>query len=123
MPTQNEKYILAIDLATSGVKSALISTGGEVVDMEFEENQLFLLPDGGAEQNPVQWWQAIEKTCKKLLGKRLVPIDDIIAVSCTGQWSGTVAVGKNGRPLMNAMIWMDSRPAVQGNILSPTYSI
>lgn len=109
MSTQNEKYILAIDMATSGVKSALISTGGEVVDMEFEENQLFLLPDGGAEQNPVQWWQAIEKTCKRLLGKKLVPIDDIIAVSCTGQWSGTVAVGKDGRPLMNAMIWMDSR--------------
>jgi len=109
MSTQNEKYILAIDLATTGPKSALVSTCGEVVDLEFEEKRLLLPPNGGAEQNPDEWWEAIKKTSKRLLSKRLVPIDDIVAVSCTGQWSGTVAVDKNGNHLMNAIIWMDSR--------------
>ena len=109
MSRQNEKYVLAIDIGTSSTKSALVSIRGEIVDMESEENQLVLLADGGAEQDPDQWWQAIEKTCKRLLAKKLIPVDDIIAVSCTGQWSGTVAVGRDGRPLMNAIIWMDSR--------------
>ncbi len=109
MSTQKEKYVLAIDIGTSTTKSALVSVRGEVVDMESEKNRLFLLAHGGAEQDPDQWWCAIEKTCKRLLAKKLVSVDDIIAVSCTGQWSGTVAVGRDGRPLMNAMIWMDSR--------------
>ncbi|MHC4581962.1 MAG: xylulokinase [Planctomycetota bacterium] len=69
-----------------------------------------MLPsDGGAEQDPDQWWQAIAQTCKRLIAEELVSVDDIVAVSCTGQWSGTVAVDKDGSPLMNAVIWMDSR--------------
>ena len=51
-----DKYILAIDLGTSGPKSGLVSTTGEVVDYEFEENDIILLPNGGAEQSPQQWW-------------------------------------------------------------------
>jgi xylulokinase len=109
MSIQKEKYVLAIDIGTSTTKSALVSVLGEVVDMELEKNRLLLLEDGGAEQDPDQWWYAIKKTCKRLLAKKLVSVDNIIAVSCTGQWSGTVAVGRDGRPLMNAMIWMDSR--------------
>ena len=35
--------------------------------------------------------------------------DDLIGVGCTSQWSGTVAVGADGCPLMRAVIWMDSR--------------
>ncbi|HWQ12609.1 MAG TPA: FGGY-family carbohydrate kinase, partial [Roseiflexaceae bacterium] len=35
----------------------------------------------------------------------------VAAVSCTAQWSGTVAVDATGEPLMNAVIWMDSRGA------------
>ena len=53
----DEKYILAIDLGTSGPKVALVSVQGELVSSEFEETQLLLLPEGGAEQSPTEWWQ------------------------------------------------------------------
>ena len=109
MSDKGSKYILAIDLGTTGAKSALVSTYGEVIDCEFEEIHLNLLPDGGAEQSPDEWWDAILKSSKRLLGKGLVPSDDIVAVSCTTQWSGTVAVDRDGKPLMDAIIWMDSR--------------
>lgn len=107
--SSDKKYILAIDLGTSGPKTALVSTHGEVVDFEFEETQLLLFPNGGAEQRPDEWWDAIIKTSKRVLEKRLVPVGNIIAVCCTAQWSGTVAVDSGGNPLMNAVIWMDSR--------------
>jgi len=87
----------------------LVSTWGEVIDFEFEETHLSLLPNGGAEQNPDEWWDAILKSSKRLLAKELVPVDYIVAVSCTTQWSGTVAVDRDGNHLMNAIIWMDSR--------------
>jgi len=96
MFNKDSKYILAIDLGTTGAKSALVSTWAEVIDFEFEETHLNLLPDGGAEQNPDEWWDAILKSSKRLLDKKLVPVDDIVAVSCTTQWSGTVAVDRDG---------------------------
>ena len=110
--SDSNKFILAIDLGTSGPKVALVSTQGEVVESEFEETRLFLLPEGGAEQSPQEWWEAIEKAAKRLLMKDLVAAEDIVAVTCTGQWSGTVAVDEDGSPLANAIIWMDARGAL-----------
>jgi xylulokinase len=109
MSSNREKYILAVDLGTSGPKSALVSTWGEVADFEFKENQVLLLPKGGAEQRPDEWWDTILYTAKKVLAKQLVPVDDIVAICCSTQWSGTVAVDKGGHPLMNAIIWLDAR--------------
>ena len=50
------KYILAIDLGTSGPKTALISVYGEVLDNEFQSTPIILHPGGGAEQDPDGWW-------------------------------------------------------------------
>jgi xylulokinase len=110
-PTKEEKYILAIDLGTSGAKSALVSSRGEIVDSEFKETTLLLLPNGGAEQSPGEWWDAILETAKGVLGRASIRLEDVVAVNCTTQWSGTVAVGEDGVHLMNAIIWMDSRGA------------
>jgi xylulokinase len=51
------------------------------------------------------------KAAKRLLARGLVPPQDIVAISATAQWSGTVAVDAYGSHLMNAVIWMDSRGA------------
>ena len=109
MTAISDKYILAIDLGTSGAKSALVSTHGKVIDYEFESVDLLILPGGGAEQKPDQWWQAILKTAKRVLSKKRVTVEDIVCVSCTTQWSGTVAVDQAGNALSNAIIWMDTR--------------
>ena len=105
------KYVLAIDLGTSGPKSALISVYGDVVTSAFEDTPVILLPGGGAEQDPHGWWKAIMSTAKTVLAQGLVPAGEIAAVSVTTQWSGTVALDRNGNHLMNAIIWMDSRGA------------
>jgi len=109
MPSDNEKYILTIDLGTNGPKVALISTAGEIIAHEFEENDVILLPNGGAEQDPDDWWQAITKSAKRLVAKHPAQSKNVVAVSCTSQWSGTVAVDQDGQHLMNAIIWMDTR--------------
>jgi xylulokinase len=116
-----DKFILAIDLGTSGPKVALFSTQGELVGSEFEEIQLFLLPDGGAEQSPGEWWETIQKATKRLLARGLVPNEEIIVIAFTGQWSGTVAVDEEGNALSNAIIWMDSRgaPYIQEIVKDP----
>lgn len=103
--------IFAIDLGTSGPKVALVTLTGEIVGAVFEPVPTQLLPSGGAEQNPADWWQAITTAAQRLMAQRLLPPEAILGVSCTAQWSGTVAVGANGEPLGNALIWLDSRGA------------
>jgi xylulokinase len=111
MSGQNDRYVLAIDLGTSGPKVALISTGGRVAGCEFAPTPVLYLPGGGAEQRPEDWWNAIKTATRRLLAHTPVSSQSIVGVGCTSQWSGTVALDRDGDHLMNAIIWMDSRGA------------
>ena len=104
-------YVLALDHGTSGCKVALISVQGEVVDSAYEPTPLILLPGGGAEQDPEQWWSAFVAATRQLLSRGTVPLDTIEAVSVSSTFSSTVAVDRSGRALMNCLTWLDSRGA------------
>jgi xylulokinase len=108
---KNDRYILAIDHGTSGVKAAIVTTKGRVLDFEFAKTPIYFLPGGGAEQDPEDWWNAFLTASKKLVRKEIVPKKDIIAICVSSTFSSTVAVDKNGRHLMNSLTWMDSRGA------------
>jgi len=109
MTDADTTYILAFDLGTGGPKVALVSSDGEVVGHEVEQTGLILLPGGGAEQDPADWWRAISTGAKKLLARGLVPADRIVGIGVTAQWMGTVAIDRDGNHLANAIIWMDAR--------------
>ena len=111
MPAADAKTILAVDLGTGGPKVALVSIDGEVLDHDFEPTPILLQPGGGAEQRPDDWWNAIKTATHRVLDRGAVPASSVAAVKLTTQWSGTVAVDRDGTPLMNAIIWMDSRGA------------
>jgi xylulokinase len=105
------RYILAVDLGTSGVKVALISIDGRVAGWESEPVALHVLPGGGAEQHPDDWWDGLVAAAGRLLRSRPVAALDIAAVCCSTQGEGTVAVDRQGRPLMDCILWMDMRGA------------
>lgn len=102
--------VLAIDLGTSGPKIALVDVRGEMLACTAEPTPLHLLPDGGAEQDPEDWWRAIVVATKRLWSEGHDPAR-VVAVSVTSQWAGTVAVDRDGTPLHRAIIWMDTRGA------------
>ncbi len=113
MSNSKTKYIMAIDHGTSGVKTAIVSTTGEVIDWHLEEVPLHLFEGGGAEQDPDDWWNGFLKGAKKIIDNGKVAVDDIVGICNTSQWSGTVPLDKDGNHLMNCMNWMDTRGAVQ----------
>jgi len=108
---KDHKYVLAVDHGTSSMKVALASMAGNILSFECEPTPLYLSAGGGAEQNPDEWWTALVKCCKRLIDSGRVRVEDVQAICCSSQWSGTVPVGKDGQHLMNAIIWMDSRGA------------
>jgi xylulokinase len=108
--------VLAIDLGTGGPKVALVARDGAVLAREFEPTEVLLRPGGGAEQRPADWWDAITRAARRLLAAH--PAEDVRAVAVTGQWAGTVAVGDDGEPLGDAVIWLDTRGAEHARSLA-----
>ena len=105
----DEACVVAVDLGTGGPKVAVVSGRGRILAHAFRPVALHLLPDGGAEQDPDEWWSAITAACRQAVAQCGVDAGRLIGMGATAQWSGTVAVGADGRPLMSAVIWMDSR--------------
>ena len=68
-------HVLAIDLGTSGPKVALVSADGHIVGHGFEPVDLLLTSDGGAEQSPEDWWEAIGRASRRALASLSVPVD------------------------------------------------
>ncbi len=54
--TSDTRYVLAIDLGSGGHKVAIIADSGQVIASADEKITTYLLPGGGAEQDPEEWW-------------------------------------------------------------------
>ena len=108
-----EPLILTVDIGTTSCKAGLVTPTGRIVAcvQESDTTPVYFLPEGGAEQDPDEWWATITRTVRRLLEESGVRRDDIKALGFTAPWSGTVPVDREGRPLGRAIIWMDTRGA------------
>lgn len=103
--------ILAFDLGTSGVKTCLFNIGSEVklIASSLHSYSLNVLPCGGAEQDPDEWWAAIKAGCADILGFSKIKASDIDGVSFCSQMQALVLVNKEGKAIRPAMSYMDQR--------------
>jgi xylulokinase len=95
------------------LKLVVTTPWGEIVGSAVEPYPLHILGHGGVEQDPEDWWNAVVRGTRRVLTVAGVDADRVVGVGCSSQWSGTVPVDRDGRPLMRALIWMDSRGAAQ----------
>ena len=103
------RFVLAIDLGTSGLKVGLLSLSGHIVFRESISLQTRFLEGGGAVQDAEQWWRIIADAIRKAIASGVVPGQSIVAVGVTGQWGSTVPVDETGRPVGDCIMWMDTR--------------
>jgi xylulokinase len=108
-PGKNADSILSIDLGTSGCKCAVVSLKGEVVAWEFARIETRIIGQGGAEQDPADWWQAFRDTARRVVRKAGEQSWNIAAVCASTQGEGTVAVDRHGDLLHPAILWLDMR--------------
>ncbi len=107
--TTHNKYVIAIDVGNSATKVGLVDQDGKLVASASSRYDFIFLPDGGVEQVPEDWWQAVSYGVKKIIQDSGVAAQNIIAIGTTSQWSVTVPVNQHGDPLMNAISWLDTR--------------
>ncbi|MCO5281194.1 MAG: FGGY-family carbohydrate kinase [Chitinophagales bacterium] len=107
----SNSLVLTVDLGTSGPKVSVFNEKVELIDSEFSPTKLVYTSDGGVEQDPADWLNAIFRAYETIAARGKFNPKDIDIFNITAQWSGTVALGENGMPLMNCIIWMDDRGA------------
>lgn len=104
-----EPWVLAIDLGTGGLKTGGVNLRGEVLAPSVSPIHTTYSPDGGAEQDPAEWWRAIKQTARAVGGSGAVDPAGLIGVGITGQWGSTVPIDSEGRPVGACRLWADSR--------------
>lgn len=106
-------YVIAYDVGTTGLKSCLFQIGrGEPIKLiagEMQDYDLYVLENGGVEQEPQQWWDAMCTTTKTLLERTGIPKEEIRGISFCAQMQAVVLVDADGNPVRRAMSYMDNR--------------
>lgn len=111
----SKKYVISYDIGTTGVKSCLfeIEKTIKLVGAAMEGYDLYILPDGGAEQDPDEWWAAICSTTKTIFDNCDIRPEQVEGISFCSQMQGLVLVDKDGKPVHRAFSYMDQRAKKQ----------
>lgn len=105
-----EAYFMGIDTGTQGVRIGISDTRGKLIFEKEQKWETEFPKVGWAEQNPLNWWEAVNGIFEKIAHTVESEIRQNIRACCVCATSTTaIAVNENGYPLMNAMMWMDAR--------------
>ena len=132
--------IIAHDLGTTGNKASLHTDDGKMLQHCTVPYPAHFASGGVAEQNPMDWWEAVGQATKKLTQMANVSANEITGIGISGQMMGAIFLDENYNPTRDAIIWADFRAQKQsdyliekvglekaykrlGHRLNPTYSI
>ena len=105
------QYLIGIDLGTSGTKTVLFDTKGNVIAHKTVEYPMYQPQNGWAEQDPQDWWNAAAETIRSVIAQSGVNPADIRGLGISGQMHGLVMLDKEGKVLRRSIIWCDQRTA------------
>lgn len=105
--------VIAYDMGTTGLKTCLFDIsqqqGIRFIAAEIEGYELAILPNGGVEQYPEEWWTAMCTTTCRLLEKQQLDPKEVKGISFCSQVQTVVMVDEQGNALRPSMSCMDTR--------------
>ncbi len=111
-------YLLGIDIGTSGTKVIAIDESGKLVASASAEYELSTPKPLWAEQNALDWWDAVCACCQKIVAQ--IGNDDIAGIGLAGQMHGLVMLDKQHAVLRPAILWCDQRTQQQCDWMTET---
>lgn len=112
--------LIGIDLGTSGTKTVLFDEAGTVLASHTAEYPLSQPKNGWAEQDPHDWWRAVQETVQAVLTKSGVDPADIQGVGLSGQMHGLVMLDAQGHVMRPAILWCDGRTQAECGEITET---
>ncbi|MBE9010167.1 glycerol kinase GlpK [Pseudanabaenaceae cyanobacterium LEGE 13415] len=104
------KYILALDLGTTGNRSFLFDQSGNIAGQAYLELQQYYPQPGWLEHNAEEIWNATQSVIRSTIQN--IDPGEIAAIGLTVQRETCLLWDKNtGKPLHRAIVWQDRRTA------------
>lgn len=100
--------LLGLDLGSSSLKALLLSLDGCVLGERSVGYPTLVPAPGWAEQDPEQWWAAAGRASRMVLDDAGDGVE-VVGIGLSGQMHTFVLLGPDGRPIRNAITWMDTR--------------
>ena len=102
-------YVIGIDLGTQSLKGLLVdSTGKIIAEASCAHDPVYPNP-AWAEQVVADWIHSFKSVVHQLLAGSGVAPEEIGTIGMDAINDSVVAVDKDGKPLMNSIIWLDRR--------------
>jgi len=115
------EYIISLDAGTTASKISLFDSQGNLASISTHEYAL-LTPTALAVELPVEkFWEAFKLGVIDVLNESKVNLKDIKALSISAQGETLILIDKDGKPLRNAISWMDNRAQKEAEILSQQF--
>jgi glycerol kinase len=107
------KYILTIDQGTSGTKTVIFDSQGQIIAKATEPLVSFFPQPGFVEQNPLEIYEnilgSLKKCLKEFVETALRGLDEIVCCGISNQRETFLLWDDSGRPLYNAIVWQCKR--------------
>ena len=110
---QEPRYLLGIDLGTTGVKSLLLDADGVVAGSTTVPLSLSIPRPGWSEQDPAEWWTATGASVRNVIARTGIRPETIAGVGISGQMHGAVLLDATGEVVRPCILWNDQRSAPQ----------
>jgi len=115
-----EKYLLGIDIGTSGCKSCIINDEGKLIASASCEYNPLIIKEGWVEQNPATWFKAVKATLGKISSS--FNLKNISAIGVAGQMRGLTFIDDSGNCVRNSILWSDLRNVKEVKEINKKYS-
>ena len=108
----DKKYILSLDLGTTGNRAILFNRQGNVVGQVYKELTQFYPHPGWLEHDAREIWQDLTSCMQQVVADHKLNAGEIAAVGLTVQRETCLLWDKTtGKPLHKAIVWQDRRTA------------
>ena len=105
-------YIGAIDQGTTSTRFIVFDRSGQVVASSQKEHEQIYPQPGWVEHNPEEIWQNTREVIADALATKGLRANELAAIGITNQRETTVVWNRRtGKPVMNALVWQDTRVA------------
>ena len=107
-----KKYVVAFDQGTTSTRTIIFNKEGEIVAVAQKELTQHYPKSGWVEHNPEEIYQDQLYTFKEAINKAKISVKEIVSIGITNQRETTVVwERKSGKPIYNAIVWLDKRTA------------
>jgi sugar (pentulose or hexulose) kinase len=110
------EYIIGLDLGTTALKISLFDNEGKVKGLSTQEYNLITPKPNWVEEDVEVYWHAFKKGLEQLRSRVKFNPDEIKALGFSAQGETLIFLGHDGKPLSNAIVWLDNRAIEQAEI-------